>query len=463
MKRILIILLTLALLISGLAVSVSATEESTTSALQPVYDDYLLYPYFNILDPNGNTTQSAIPMFSAKVDGEYKLTWGDGLYRFSPDYVLISISASVLPESVYFFTFAGQLYGISDNVYFYKFDTQGQRFLDLFNVRISMPSDFTSTVEIVSFFGVTDDTYLFDEVNLYSYGYLSNATDGSYYQEEFYNSAVVLPKTYIEYFNSDSPSVSPESFYVNVNTPLSVPIASSLSLTFVSTGVWPNYYDGAVLTDGGFSITRDGETVEVLPYYVSSCASTGASYNGLPLWKYTLTVDLSGIDLSNAFIHFTTQVKPRYPVSGSVVHTVYFQILSVGLKNKDHIIPWYQRFFYWIKAEFDEIDAKLNSIFQPSSSPPDISDQQQDIDDSVGDMDQIGDDFENSRNELEILTPEVPNWEDTGLDGFDDIVGARIAVIRNVFLTIYANDIINQIITYTFLFALGGFILFGER
>lgn len=106
----------------------------------------------------------------------------------------------------------------------------------------------------------------------------------------------------------------------------------------------------------------------------------------------------------------------------------------------------------------------MNNFFNGNgSTPPDLTDKEDAIQGEIDDMDQIGSDIDDSRQELDELMPEMPSWEDTGLQGFSDVVGAYIQEIRVVFLAIYANNVINQILTYTFLFALGGFILFGER
>lgn len=128
---------------------------------------------------------------------------------------------------------------------------------------------------------------------------------------------------------------------------------------------------------------------------------------------------------------------------------------------------WFADILWFMNANinqwFHRIELKLDQLIGAGDPPIDLRDQQHQIQDIVTDMDDLGNRLEQSGNDLNSLMPSMPTWEETGLGNLVTDYSANINSILTVFHAIYENRIITQILTFTFLFALGGFILFGER
>lgn len=466
-------------LISALIFPAAATDTGdVSSAYQPTFENLLdlATEYEMQAYKNGNLAVTQFmkdPIVQVNTSGyAIHFIWGDEYSRSYYDYILIGLQIPNPPVSVTFNDLTGTFLSQSDSICYYKVNF-ARTSLAKYDLYVDLGTN-TGELKIVSCFGVIDSSIEISSVSLRTWGQLRS--DGQYYMQTFFNDTVSVPYVYQKEFYETSPSVTPENMYIEVSVPVSLPYAESLSFTFTSPSVFPNDTNSSSLEgSSGVALMVNDSTVQALSYIVTHVTTLG-TYQGQAQYLQTVTVDLSGIDLTgDCEIVFRLYMSPS-PL-GYVAGTgqfYRFQIYKIGIKEALYMKPWYMRFFYWIQAEFmslrshldrnfESLKDKLDSVFGVDETPPDTSDQQQQIEDSVDDMDQMGDEFENAQQEMDELMPNMPSWDETGLEGFDTIVVSYIDQFRPVFLAIYDNNIISQILTYTFLFALGGFILFGER
>ena len=458
-------------LISALIFPAAATDTGDqTSAYQPQFIDLFEYDYDFTLEAlvNGSVLISSIindPVVNFSDSYSARISWGDSKDRYFADYLYLCVNSSSMPLSVTFDSrdLLGTLVGVSEGFYFYKFNVSGT-FSASFSFTITMPTTFRGRVSLESAYAVVDQSSSISEVNFRVRGQF--VSDGQYYFDTLFDQAVTLPYEYKKTYSNDRPNAgAPEQMFFDVNFPMPVPYAESISVSFLSSNVWPNYYDQDTLSQGGVQLLENGSTKEILPYTVTDVIAYSHE-NGQPNYIYTVTVDLNGIEFTNSnFLVFRFYMARQYSNydTSNTANFYYVNFLSCTYKTVSYSKPWYVRFFYWIQDEFTSLKDTIKDAFGVGQAAPDISDQQQQIEDSVDDMDQMGDEFENAQQEMDELMPNMPSWDETGLEGFDTIVVSYIDQFRPVFLAIYDNNIINQILTYTFLFALGGFILFGER
>lgn len=295
-----------------------------------------------------------------------------------------------------------------------------------------------------------------------------------FYDQPYFDGYVSFPYTFNDTYTSP---VGPYDNYMEVYITIpgsEVQRADQFVLTFISTGVFDNYYDHTQLSNGGLYLkgAQDSFNVPINAYY----SLMDSSWNGLDIWRVSVVADLSGYDLSGYNIVFSTMFNGRITAAlNPSSYNYFFRIESCKFYlNSAFNVPWYRTFYNWIAGQLWELNANINSNFTGLESrleswfggdqtPPDLSDQQQGMNDVIDDMGGLADDFENSQNEMEQLMPSMPSWEDTGLGELPGQYGANINQILVIFHAIYENTIITQILTFTFLFALGGFILFGER
>lgn len=455
-------------LISVLIFPAAATDTGVvSSAYQPTFENLLdMATEFEMQAyKNGNlsvTQYMKDPIVQVNTSGyAIHFIWGDEYSRSYYDYILIGLQIPNPPVSVTFNNLTGTFLSQSNGICYYKVNF-AQTSLAKYDLFVDLGTN-TGELKIVSCYGVIDSSIDISSVSLKTWGQLRS--DGQYYMQTFFNDTVSVPYMYHREFYETSPSVFPESMYAEIRIPISLPYADSLSFTFVSPCIFPNDTNSSMLEgSSGVALFSNGNTVQSLSYIVAKVTTAG-TYLGQAQYLQTVTVDLSGIDLTGdteIVFRLFMYAEPLGYVAGTGGF-YRLQIYKIGIKEDIYMKPWYIRFFYWIKAEFTSLKDTIKDAFGVGQAAPDVSDQQQQIEDSVDDMDQMGDEFENAQQEMDDLMPNMPSWDETGLEGFDTIVVSYIDQFRPVFLAIYDNNIINQILTYTFLFALGGFILFGER
>lgn len=360
--RIISLISCFAILVSCLVLPAAASEsesDSQTSAYQPQFVDLMNYSIEYEMQAYKNGTHTVTqfmkdPVVQVNQTGfGIHFIWGDKYERVNFDYILFCLEIPNRPDAVSLNNKSASLVGYSPGYFYYK--APGGAMNAVFDIFVDMSSN-RGSLQLVSCFGVVDSSVQMDEVNLFTMGQL--VSDGQYYMQSYFDGSVSLPYFYQKTFSSDSPSVSPSQFFVDIDFPMPVPYAESVSITFYSSNVWPNYYSQDTLTQGGVALVQgsDGDPTEVLPYIVSDSIVSGTMY-GQPLYVYTVTVDLRGIEFDDStHIKFRTYLGKMYQnaTSGNTSNFYCLGILSCSYRNDIHNKPWYVRFFYWIKSEFTD-------------------------------------------------------------------------------------------------------------
>lgn len=464
--RIISLISSIMVLISALIFPAVATSNAEVeSAYQPTWVDLMDIDYEYEMQAYKDgvlkvTQYMRDPLIQANVGGyDIHFIWGDMRDRSFYDYTYIGLQFPVKPVSVKFNNVSASLVGSSDGMWFYKIGALASNAqYDLF---VDLGSN-TGELKLISCFGIIDDTTSIESVNLKTWGQLRS--DGQFYMQTFFDSSVSVPYLYNKEFVETSPSVRPDAMYLEIIIPVSIPYADSLSLTFLSPSIFPNDSSSTSLEgSSGVALRVDGNTVQALPYVVSH-STASSSYYGNAQYLQTVTIDLDGIEFNDntdiIFRFYMSPIPSGYIAGAMAIYR--FQVMRIGIKETTYSKPWYIRFFLWIQDEFTSLKQTINSAFGVGQAAPDRPDQEQQIQDQIQDNQQANDDLDNVIGELETA-PTLPDFDDTGLDDFDTEVELQISPVQPVFVVIFENPVIFQMITYVFMFALGGFLLYGER
>lgn len=462
-------------LFTCLIIPAAATDVDSTSAYQPTFENLLDFAteYEFQAYRNGNLISSKIildPVGRVGAAGfNLHFIWGSEDLRVYYDYILIGLQIPSPPTALYLNDIECVLLNTSDGISYYKC-TYNQASSAYFDLEIDLGSSF-GEIRIVSCYGVVDTSIPIYNAHLKTYGQWYTSSNATYERREHFNQDITLPYTYDKPF-VDTPTEKPLQFFVDIGFSVPVPYADSVSITLFTNNIWPNYYDQASLTYGGFTLYRNGSTQESLPYIISDSV-TSSFYEGYPMYFYTLTVDLSGIDLTDSVINFRSYLGEIERTTTQTHVFYHMEIVSISYRQDTYFKPWYMRMFYWIQDEFmklrSHLDRNFNNVivviqdaFGIGQDTDPTPDQEQEKEDSSDDLEQSQDDLQDIIDGLDEA-PTVPDYGDTGLDEFTDQVDTSIVPVRPVFVIIFDNPMVLQYVTYVFMFALGGFLLFGER
>lgn len=350
MKRFLCILIAIMILIVTLSVPAFATSTDDIgdqSAFEPLFTDILNYPEFTI-NVAGYTIKSKQPLYNYQsYFGPFTLTWGDGSYRYDIGYVLVGVGAAALPSSVTFGgDYNGTLVGVDSGVcYTYRFDINLAA-IDSWKIEIDM-GDFNGLVSIDYAYIVNENSiHVTDGVNFTAYAMMQDAEQP--YLQEYPMGEVLVPYSYVKRY---SQSTVPSEFFVNVEYVFHTAAIEEMSFLFASPNVWPNYYEDNNFQIGGFSLVdlETGTVLDIIDYSVNE-STFNSTYEGMTRYSYCATVNLSGIDLSGKSLQFRVYLGSRMPSNDFVYQ---FTLRDIAYKLPTHSIPWYLRFFNWIKIEIE--------------------------------------------------------------------------------------------------------------
>lgn len=480
MKRVFSLLLALIMVISLVSIpAFAATEDSTVNNLL-VYDTYSVNG-IDYLSPSVYTASNNV-----------RFMFGDGYNIYGPARLVIGINALTQPQRVQIYiqgygnvTFT-YLYS-HNSIHYYESSFNLLEWYDRFSVYITW-SVYDGVVSIESFYYIElySNFYELDTMQAHLTGTAWNGEDLSYFVQDAVNSTVSLPY---------SSSLTPDSFngdppidglmYDYFTFDLDTDYAKQFVFTFISTGVWPNYYDHDGMSVFGVTLI-DGESFRNLSYTAAS-AIMDSSWKGLPVYRFSIYVDLTDIDLSDCSLMISVMVQgvEEYHLDddGQVVtdpfwfirveEAGYYQsvfkqrwydpILSFFIGIYDVVIERLYSIDYAITDKFNSLEAKLDELFGGITDPGFSPIDQEDMDNIQSESDNANSGLGDVIEEIEGATPELPSFDDTGLGEFAGDVEGDTSPVLPVFIVIYENPMILKMMLYCFMFALGGFLLFGER
>lgn len=462
MNRIVILISVFALLLTCAVVPVSASAVETQNAFSPTVLNLLDYPEFEWKQSAADYVVTDVPAVKFMNNAGSYIRWGDNDSLISLSTVIVGIAMESRPDTVRFVfggtQYLGTLVGTDSGVYYYSFEINASG-SDYFQVWTVAQSGYRSTMEIISCVAYLDDCFSIGEINVEFYG--QQDEEEQFYRQSYYSGALAVPFNYDNYFESSA--TAPDQFFVELEYVFHSQNLESFSIMFSSTNIWPNYYDQDGIQQGGFRLMEGDSEVAVLPYSVTDSVMT-YFYEGCVQYVYTLTVDLSGYDLTGKSILFNSYMGAVYPnTSSSSTYTMYqFELMAAAYRVDVNSQPWYLRFFNWIKNEFTDLKQTIRESLGGDIVAPDNSETESDVNSSIQDNQDANDNVQDIIGELETV-PTVPDFGDTGLEDFKGDVNSDLVPVQPIFVVIFENPMIFQMVTYVFMFALGGFLLFGER
>ena len=309
--------------------------------------------------------------------------------------------------------------------------------------------------------------------NVLVQGTLQQGGEG-FYNQSFYNNSVSLPYTFTQSFEDHSgPYNNMMELYYRVDTSF-VARADQVVITFISTGVYDNYYDHTQLSNGGIRLVSANDTfnIPINAYY----SLMDSSWEGMDVWRVSVVADLTGYDLTSSYLDFSTVFFPATPnPSNGGYSSYFFRIESCKFYlNPPMDAPWYRTFYNWIanslwelnssiNANFDYLEQSLDRYFGGLTESGFDSIDREHIDSELQQGADNNESISGIIDDIDQATPSLPSFDDTGLGEFATDVESDTSPVMPVFLIIYENSFILQMMLYSFMFALGGFLLFGER
>lgn len=372
----------------------------------------------------------------------------------------VGIRMSKAPTSVSFTPYDGatsksmNFVNSVGDIYFYSSDYSGNFYGITLSAEFS--TAYTGNFEIVYAYSQINDSFAFEKAGVFIYDF-DQSTAGSITSSTVYSGSVNLPFSYS--FNESNLEYSALMVMINISpSPNELLVADSISFLISASG--PIHED----TLSGIVYDDDGSTLKtVLPTSIDHGFGSATSTLGNSKYThnvYLITVDTTGVDLRDSIIRLKFETEVRLATSSYT--SAYLAINGIYCKIPVHTVPWYQRFFYWIQDEFTSLKETIQSALGVGQAAPVRPDQDQQIQEQIQDNQQANDDIDNVIGELETA-PTLPEFDDTGLDQFDTEVQDQTSPVQPVFVVIFENPLIFQMITYVFMFALGGFLLYGER
>lgn len=306
-----------------------------------------------------------------------------------------------------------------------------------------------------------------------------NSGDQSYYRDILYDNEIDLPHTFNHTQTQGGDHLADDLITFYLQFDFGDIYFNKLQFSFISTGIFSNYYNSDELSAAGCYL-EIGDVKANIPYTVDS-SIMDSSWYGLPVYRHTVTVDLSDYDIAYSRLTFASNCFGRYPYINNNFLDWYVKFENAFLFTYSSVDePWYRTFFGWldtsltnffnnsfshIRAAAEHVADTITSVFAPpeDATSPDITDKQEEANTAIDDMDSIADEFSQAGADIEENLPSLPSYTDTGLDDLRDIASIHIVELRSFFVVLWDNDFILQLLSFACLFALGGFILFGER
>lgn len=452
------------LLVSALILPAAATDTGDdASAYSPDFINLLDYAVEYKMDGYRNgqligTQYGYDPIATIGTAGTtIKFSWGDYNNRVHLDGVYIGIEASVKPSSVVIWNANATYIGHLDDVYYYGVHDSLYTYI---SPKVDITLDSPGSIQIVNMVAYLNKGTKLNSVYFRTYGQFMS--DGQYYYSDILSSrSVDMGYKYYKSYSQPIGSSVPFYFFAEVSVNIPVPVADSVSLTFSTSNLNMSSYLEAETF--GVTLLNNEATQEVLDHAVFHCVASG-SQDGQPIYIYTVNVDLSGMDLRNCSLRFRTRLRPEAVHADTYSEAIFynFNILSCSIKNDLAEKPWYVRYYYWIKDEFSSLKDTIKEAFGVGQAAPDTSDEEDKNNQVIEDQEQSNDELQGIIDGLEEA-PTVPDFDNTGLGEFGDDVNSNLVPVQSVFVVIFENPLIYQMITYVFMFGLGGFLLFGER
>lgn len=353
--RIISLISSLIILVSGFTVSASASSVETEDAFSPTVLNLLDYPEFEWKQSSSEYAITDVPSIKFLNNNGSYIRWGDNDSLISLSTVTVGIAMESRPETVRFvfggIQYLGSLVGTDTGVYYYSFEVNSSA-NDYFQLWVMAQSGYRSSMEIISCVAYLDNCFSIGEINVEFYG--QQDEEEQFFRQSYYSGGLAVPFNYDNFFESSA--TAPDQFFVELGYVFHSQNLDSFSIMFSSTNIWPNYYDQDSIQQGGFRLMEGDSEVAVLPYSVTDSVMT-YFYEGCVQYVYTLTVDLSGYDLTGKSILFNSYMGAVYPnTSSSSTYTMYqFELMAAGYRVDVNSQAWYLRFFNWIKKEFTDL------------------------------------------------------------------------------------------------------------
>lgn len=308
---------------------------------------------------------------------------------------LVGIRMSKKPSSVSFTPYDGatskamNFVNSVGDIYFYSSDYSGNFYGITLSAEFS--TAYTGNFELVYAYSKVNDCFDINTVGLFIYD-LDQSSSNVITRNTVFSGSVTIPKSYS--FSDSGLDYKALEVMINISPdPNELLVADSVSFLISTTG--PIHED----TLAGILYDANGSNLKtVLPVTVDNgLGATGPTLGGSYFTYniYLITIDTSGVDLSDSILRlkFETEVRLAAPSSYTAA---YLAINSITAKIPVHSVPWYQRFFYWIKDEFTSLKETIsnNSITNDlddlndsvSSSMDQMESDQSAVNDTVADM-----------------------------------------------------------------------------
>lgn len=487
MKRVISIVLVFVLVFTFMISSVSAAPvDSFVGTNVNLLDLYSSFTWYT--DDYEFTTSSPLGSFSTYSGRPYKAGWlnftNPGKYvTYDELYLYFTSSAPVEYVELTYHDDTQYYYDTSEVTLMYEGDKYVysvaffpyKQFLDDLQFQFVITDFFELlTLELLylSAANVYNIISSYNNAALRVTGTRVNSGDQSYYRDILYDNEIELPYTFNHTQTQGGDHLADDLITFYLQFDFGDIFFNKLQFSFISTGIFPNYYNPDELSAAGCYL-EIGDTKSNVPYSVDS-SIMDSSWYGLPVYRHTVTVDLTDYNISYSRLTFASNCFGRYPYINNNYLDWYLKFESAFLFTYSSVNePWYRTFFGWLDSSLtnffsdlghsirygaDKIVDKLDSLFGQDSSQ-----QMEAVSNAVDNMNAAGDKFEQANEDLEALMPAVPSYDDIGLKDLSSSASSSIQVTGDVFSSIWECEFVIQLLTYVVLLSLGGFILFGER
>lgn len=488
MKRIFIFILCLCFVFTSLLTAASAASSDGIGKQNNLLDNYAEFNiYSDVHDYISPYPYAAFDFGDDVVSREGSIFFGlesvsfyfeELFLYFTSDRLIRDVSLRAYVDDQFSFSYGEVELISSDNNYLYcaSFYESGT-FLDSFAFTFYLESPSTEfSIGLIDFSTSNSYSTIFaiDSIGFRVDAFRYNAGDYSYYRDSIYDNDVSVPFAYNYGDEPGGDDIADDLLNVFMQFDFgSHSYIDKLQFTFISTGIYHNYYNPEELSSGGLYLETYDGTFNI-PYFVDSSIMESSWY-GLPVYRYTITADLSSFDLASGQLVFSTGVYGRYPYGGNNRYCDWYFRIENGYSfiYTPLDLPWYKAFFNWLDHSLtdffnnlgnrfitgtDSIVQKLQDIFQSEDSA-----QQEAVNDAVNNMNAAADQFGQANEDMDEIMPGLPSYDDIGLNELSQDAVISVEQTGSAFSAIWDSDIIVSLLTYTALLSLGGFLLFGER
>lgn len=183
----------------------------------------------------------------------------------------------------------------------------------------------------------------------------------------------------------------------------------------------------------------------------------GRYYN---LYYYSVTVDLTGVDLTDKMINFCFDV---YPVAA---YEAVWDVLYITYKIPIEQIPWYQLFYNWIKKFFQsENQLLVSQIIDALGSGNDnmvngTPEQNNQVSDDVGKLENGSSLLDDLTDQMQVDRPEI-SGSDVNISELVDPSSTQL--LATPILAIWNSGTIVSILIFLAVVMLISFVFFGKK